>query len=392
MKNSYQISKNAAQRLILNSQGLIDEFKSPLEVIQKLSYLQIDTISVAERAHHHVLFSHFKNYNKEQLNKLMLQKSIFEFWSHAAAFLPIEDYRFSLYRKAEIRKDDKFWFDKDKKTMSYVLNRIKAEGPLQSKDFKNTKDESGSWYEWKPAKIALNHLFMEGKLMIKERQSFHKVFDITERVLPDSLDTTKPTASEYAQYLIERAIDAHGIMAETEIGYLRKGLNPIIKKQLSLLLNKGTLSKVQVEGVDKAYYARPEKLESIDGLTQPKKLHMLSPFDNLVIQRKRALQLFDFNYQIECYLPKPKRKYGYFTLPILYGQQFIGRLDPKADRKTGVFYIKSLWLEADFIPSQEFVLIFAKEIYLYARFCGCEKIEIKKVMPARYKKTILNAF
>lgn len=392
MKNPYQISKNEAQHLILNSQGLVDEFKNSLEVIQKLSYLQIDTVSVAERAHHHILFTHFKNYNKAELNKLMLQKSIFEFWSHAAAFLHIDDYRFSLYRKAEIRKDDKFWFDKDKKLMRYVLNRIKAEGPLQSKDFKNTKDQSGSWYEWKPAKIALNHLFMEGKLMIVERQGFQKVFDLTERVLPDNIDTKKPSASEYAQYLIKRAIDAQGIMAETEIGYLRKGLKPVIKKQLNELVNKRILTKVYVDGIDETYYGRPGKLESIDGLTQPIKLHILSPFDNLVIQRKRAFQLFDFDYQIECYLPEPKRTYGYFTLPILYGQKFIGRLDPKADRKSGVFYIKSLWLETDFIPSQEFVQIFAKEVYLYAKFCGCEKVEVKKVMPIKHKKAILKAF
>jgi uncharacterized protein YcaQ len=392
MNSQNQISKKEAQRLILNSQGLVDEFKSPYEVIKKLSYVQIDTISVAERAHHHVLFTHYKNYDKEELNKMMLQKSIFEFWSHAAAFLPIEDYRFSLYRKAEIRKDDKFWFDKDKKLMRYVLNRIKAEGPLQSKDFKNTKDESGSWYEWKPAKIALNHLFMEGKLMIIERQGFQKVFDLAERVLPNNIDTNKPSISEYVQYLIERAIDAQGIMAETEIGYLRKGLKPVIKKQLNQLVNKRILTKVHVEGVDEMYYARPEKLDSIDSIAQPMKLHLLSPFDNLVIQRKRALQLFDFDYQIECYLPEPKRTYGYFTLPILYGQQFIGRLDPKADRKSGVFHVKCLWFEADFIPSQEFIQTFSREVMLYAKFCGCEKIEVKKVMPTKYKKVILKAF
>ena len=392
MKQPINISKQDAQALILASQGLINEFKSPLEVIQKLSYVQIDTISVAERAHHHVLFTHFKQYKKIDLNEMMLNKSIFEFWSHAAAFLPIEDYRFSLYRKAEIAKDDKFWFEKDKKMMRFVFNRIKDEGPLQSRDFKNTKDESGSWYEWKPAKIALNHLFMEGKLMIKERQGFQKLFDITERVLPDNIENKKPSIVEFCQYLIDRVIDAQGIIAASEIGYLRKGLKPFIKKQLGFMVNKGTINKVQVERVDECYYTKPEKLESINSLVKPVKLHLLSPFDNLVIQRKRALQLFDFDYQIECYVPEPKRKYGYFTLPILYGQQFVARMDPKADRKTGVFHIKSLWFENGFEPDQQFIETFSKEVWQYARLCGCEKIVVEKVVPSKYKKVIQKAF
>lgn len=382
------IKKEESQRLVLFAQGLITSLESSLDIIEQLSYIQIDTISVAERSHHHILFTRNKSYQKSELQEMMKHNSIFEYWSHAAAFLPMKSYRFSLYRKNEIRKDDKFWFDKDKKVMDYVLKRIKEEGPLQSKDFKDTRDEISNWYAWKPAKIALTQLFMEGKLMISERQGFQKVFDLTERVLPEGIDTQKPTQTEYCKYLIEKAIQAHGIVTENEIGYLRKGLKSIIKTTLKQMLAYNELISVTIEGNAEKYFSKPAIINAFSSLQMAETLHILSPFDNLIIQRKRTFQLFNFDYQIECYLPEHKRTYGYFTLPLLYGQNFIGRLDPKADRKTGVFYIKSLWFENGFTPDEKFAQIFVDEVKLFAKFCGCNRVEVGKVMSNKFKKII----
>ena len=151
MNELLEINKEEARNLVIQSQGL-DKNQNTLTVINQLGYVQIDTLSVTERAHHHVLYSRNPSYKKEELQKLVKDKKVFEYWSHAAAFLPIEHYRFSLIRKLKFIDGDDHWFEKDKKWMQYVLDRIKAEGPLQSKDFKTDKNTNGEWYEWKPAK------------------------------------------------------------------------------------------------------------------------------------------------------------------------------------------------------------------------------------------------
>lgn len=385
-KNVMEMSKKDARKMAMGAQGFYNNFEKPINVIRKLGYLQIDTISVAERTHHHVLHTRYSDYQKERLQQMMKDKLIFEYWSHAAAFLPIEDYHFSLYMKNQIRKNDKFWFDKDKKVMRYVMKRIGDEGPLQSKDFQDTRNERGNWYEWKPAKIALGHLFMEGKIMVRERQGFQKIFDLPERVLPDNVNTKIPSQTEFCKYLIEKAVDAHGLVSEKEIGYLRKGIKPTIKKVLKQMIAKKEIIELEVEGCAEMFYSTEENINGISTLKKNLELHFLSPFDNLIIQRKRTLQLFDFDYQLECYLPAHKRKYGYFTLPILFGQKLVGRLDPKADRKNVIFYVKSLWFEDDFIPDELFIDSFSKKIKDFATFCDCKHVIIEKVTPSKFKR------
>ncbi|MBO3696982.1 winged helix-turn-helix domain-containing protein [Roseivirga sp. E12] len=383
-KDSVEITQEQARKLVLRAQGLSGVQESSLDAIKRLSYVQIDTISVAERAHHHVFFSRNADYQKEDLDRMVSDRSVFEYWSHAAAFLPIEDFRFSLYHKAEVQKADKFWFEKDKKVMRKVLKRIKEEGPLGSKDFEKASKVVQGWSDWKPAKVALQLLFMEGKLMISERQSFQKVYDLTERVYPDSVGLKKPSQKEYCDYLIDRAISAQGIVTETEMGYLRKGLKKPIQLALAKRIGKKDIIRIKVDGRPELYYSSHKKINDLDGPIK-QNLHLLSPFDNLVIQRNRVKQLFDFDYLIECYVPEKKRKFGYYTLPILHGDRFVGRLDPKADRKTGTFHIKKLWFEDGFIPDEHFCDQFAAKIKAFARFCGCNKLVLSSVSPTTYK-------
>ena len=382
MRNPVSLDSATARAIVLQSQGLLEPMDS-LAAIRQLSYIQIDTISVAERSHHHVFYSRNPNYHQDELARMMSNKQVFEYWSHAAAYLPMDDYRFSLYMKGQVLKADKFWFEKDRKVMRHVLRRIKAEGPLQSKDFDVPKKGVGTWYEWKPTKIALQLLFMEGRIMIAERQGFQKVFDLTERVLPEGTDTRKPTEKGFYTYLVDRAVDAHGIIAEEEIRYLRKGSTQPVQRVLKEKLRTKELIKVTVSGLEKTYYTRPPMLEAALPDPSNKRLHLLNPFDNLVIQRNRLSDLFGFEYLIECYVPEAKRRWGYYTLPLLYGHTFVGRLDPKVNRKTKTLTIQQIWFEEGFIPDDAFWLAFAQQIRGFARFCACRRIALKAVTPNR---------
>jgi len=394
-KTTNLLSLEQAQTLALESQGLLQPIHSlnskgkeaTLAIIERLGYVQIDTLSVIARAHHHTLWSRLPDYNEKILNELLEKdKAIFEYWSHAASYLPMCDYRFSLPRKKSYADGKSHWFGQDKKMNKYVLERIKAEGPLQSKDFEFKREGPGNWYEWKPAKRALEQLFMEGKLMVSRRIGFQKVYDLTERVLPADIDRSFPSEKETADHLIKKAIYAHGLIHENEIAYLRSGLKANINKALNQMAKEGELDEVKVEGIEKPYFImQPKQLKSIVQELFPTKktktkntLHFLSPFDNALIQRKRVQELFNFEYMIECYLPEAKRKYGYFSVPVLFGNKFVARFDPKTDRASKTFYIKSLHFEKGFKPDEIFNSSFASKLNDFAFFNGCKTIVIEK--------------
>lgn len=386
MKTTQQIlSLEQARALILKKQGLLNpDFgkgkAAAKSTIEQIGYVQIDTLSVAARAHHHTLWSRLPDYKESYLNELLEKdKAVFEYWSHAASYLPMSDYRFSLFVKKGYADGKSHWFGQDKKMNKFVLDRIKAEGPLQSKDFEYKRSDPGNWYEWKPAKKALEQLFMEGKLMVAKRQGFQKVYDLTERVLPSKVNSELPTEKEYAEYLIKKAIQSNGIVEEKEISYLRKGLKEPINKALKRLLKDGELIEVKLEGDSKTLFVTTQdQLRSIERDKIGNGIHILSPFDNSIIQRKRTQRFFDFDYVIECYVPEPKRKFGYFCLPVLHGDKFVARFDPKADRAEKTFYIKQMHFEKGFVPNEKFNKEFALKLKAYASFTGCDKVVIDK--------------
>lgn len=384
-KSSKILPLESVRLLALNCQGLLVQpfgkrKAGTLAAIEHLGYVQIDTLAVVARAHHHTLYSRLPDYKETYLSELMEKdKTVFEYWSHAASYLPMSDYRFSLPRKKIFAEGKSHWFVQDKKVMKYVLDRIKAEGALQSKDFEFKRTGPGNWYEWKPAKKALEQLFMDGTLMVARRQGFQKVYDLAERVLPPGVDTKMPSEREYAEYLIKKAVEANGVVEEKEIAYLRKGLKEAVNKALERLISTGEYKEVLVEGSGSTkFIASAEGLKNIGKHKPGKEIHLLSPFDNLVIQRKRLQRFFDFDYQIECYVPEPKRKFGYFCLPVLYGDHFAGRFDPKADRAAKTFYIKAMHFEKSFVPDEEFNQNFAEKLKAFSAFNGCTKIIIDK--------------
>ena len=377
------ISKDAVKQLTLQSQWLqckhLQSKEDALKTIEHLGYVQIDTISVVERAHHHTLWSRINDYQHSWLHELLNEKKIFEYWSHAASYLPMKDFRFSLPRKKEWSNGKTHWFVADDKIKREVLRRIKREGPLQSKDFEAPNEERRTWYYWKPAKRALEQLFMEGKLMVSHRQGFQKVFDLTENVLPADVETAFPAKKEYAAYLVMNAIRSFGIVSHGEICYMRAPWKEEVKKSLRRMLKEKSIEEVKLEGHEIPFYTTAENLQNLNSAEPSSSAHILSPFDNLLIQRKRTHQLFHFNFTIECYLPAHKRIFGYFPLPVLFGNEFVARLDPKADRAAQTFYIKNFAFEENVVAHDEMLHALAEKIKAFASFNHCDKIILEKV-------------
>lgn len=367
-------SPKELRQTILRQQGLLKPASGKdavAQVLRQISYVQLDSIYVVERAHHHVLYNRVKNYQPKLLDKALEQKHSFEYWSHAAAFLPAEDYRFSLQRKLLLQNGTNHWFNPEQQLMNEVLARIAAEGPLKASDFVNAGQKSGAWWDWQPAKQALEQLFMQGKLMVARRDKFQKVYDLTERVWPEHAEQLPPTEAEFADYLIERCLHSQAVATVQQIGYLRKNMQAALKQQINQQLEQGRLQTFMLDG--KAYYHKPQlALTDQHRVKVPNKVWLLSPFDNLVIQRDRLKQLFNFDYQIEVYVPAAKRQIGYYSLPILYKDQFVGQVDVKADRSSRTLLLQHLVLAAQVKLTGAFKAALIQAVVDYAAFNGCE--------------------
>jgi len=382
-KKIEEISLADARYLALKNQKLLErDSHSSLndlhKVIEKISYVQIDTISIVERAHNHILWSRVPSYNKQMLDELFKKKKIFEYWSHAAAFLPMKDYRYSLIRKEVHRKKYKNWAVTNKKLLSFVKDRIINEGPLQSRHFENPPGNKSGWWDWKPTKTALEILFHMGELMVKERKNFQKVYDLTERVLSNKIDTTMPTYEESCEHLINNSINANGFASVREIFYLRGAGAKIPIQILNRMIEEKKIIPIKVENSEETYYTTKKTLKQLDNKVYNTDVHILSPFDNIVIQRKRLKTLFDFDYVIECYVPAPKRKYGYYVLPILYGDKLIGRLDAKAERDKGNFRIINLWWEDKVKLTRDIKESLINKVNELTVFSGCERNNLEE--------------
>ena len=396
-----KLSIDQARRIVLQSQLLSNS--SPLvgkesvaRAIEHLGYVQIDTIAVVERAHHHTLWARCPDYTPSMLHALQAEdREIFEYWVHAMAFLPISDYRYYIPRMERHRTSKRAWLSNWKQehghVLDQVLNRIRTEGALTSKDFDPPPGvKRGTWWDWKPTKRALEILFWQGHLMISERKNFQKVYDLTERVLPPGTDMTRPAEEELGRFHVRRALAGFGVAQAREIrAAFRIADRLLIAKTLKEMQQSREVISLSIEGLADSYYALPETLECEDAPAS-NTAHILSPFDNLIIQRDRMARLFGFQYTIECYLPAAKRKYGYFVLPILWRDEIVGRLDSKSDRKTKNLIIKRVWFEPKFEAFDEALPAFSETLVRFARFNSCDTIEFDTITPTGHKRRLKN--
>ncbi len=383
------LSIQEARKLVLLSQGLPpakptgSATAATLAAIERLGYVQIDTISVIQRAHHHTLWNRNPRYQPSQLDQLITDKQVFEYWSHAAAYLPMRDYRFSLPRKQAIASGvQEHWYERDERLEKSVLRRIAAEGPLMAKDFEHNGKKTGEW-KTKPTKRALENLLMQGELMASCRINFHKVYDLTERVLPAGADTTTPGPEEHARHLITRYLRANGLGRAAEIAYLLKDSKRLVAATLQDMVTSGEARQIRVAG--ECHHALPDSLDLLGKPLARSRLKILSPFDNLVIQRKRMQTLFGFDYLIECYLPAAKRRYGYFSLPILWDGKLAARMDCKAERKESLLHLQHLALEPWLMKTDAFLPALQKELKSFLKFNHCHRLRLHRTSPANVK-------
>ncbi len=386
LKHTHDLTR--LRRIALAAQGLGQALPygsgiaGALNAINHLGYIQIDTISVVERAHHHVFYSRVPKFKPEMTNRMLIDGDVFEYWSHAAAFLPITDFRFSLPYKHAIKSGQNHWYKtRDKRLMSELLAQIRSEGPIRSRDIKADKTNSKGWWDWKPAKKALEQLYMEGDLMVSSREGFQKVYDLTERVLPSHTDTQMPSTEEFAKHIIDQQLRCHGITTLKGITYLRKNtdLRNTVKYLVNERLAQGDYEQVQVSSGEIFIMETGALERPLPRLSN--RMRILSPFDNCVIQRDRLKALFQYDYQIECYVPAAKRQYGYFCLPLLYRDEFVGRMDCKAHRKTKQLEIKSLYLEKNNFDILKIITAFKNAITQFCHFQKCDTVYLVKVYP-----------
>lgn len=392
------VSASEARTLLMLGQRLLDDparKATPASVyqrIERMGFVQVDTINIVERAHHHILMSRFDGYEKRTLTKLLEKdRKLFEHWTHDASIIPVacRPYWHHRYKKSERRiKENGWWYSRlgenPRKLCNHVLKRIRDEGPLMSKDFEHRKEGGGPWWGWKPQKAALEYLWHTGKLGVTRRVNFHKVYDLTERMFPDHADGQRFTRREMIDWACSSALRRLGAASSAEI----KGFWDLIKPEdaktwCERQAKKGEIVEVQVQGADgsrpKLSYALPDWKKKVKAAPPPiQRMRLLSPFDPVIRDRNRLLRLFGFDYRFEAFVPEAKRKYGYYVLPILEGDRLVGRLDPKFHRDRGTLEIRKVWWEPGVKVTRKRATSLEREVDLFARQLGAERWTLQK--------------
>lgn len=394
-----RISHRCAQLLHLSSQGLA---RRPARKARKvdvpaavaaMGMLQIDTIHVVARSPYMVLFSRLGAYRAEWLDESLADGSLAECWAHEACFVPAVDYHFHRdYRSgraghwahrnaarvhAEARAD-----------MDALLERIRREGPLRAADFERDTPASKGWWGWKPEKRWLEAWFALGELMVARRDRFQRVYDLADRVTarwPGPLTTVVLDEAAVRRHFILRTVLALGIARARWIADYYRLRPRVTDDELAPLVAEGLLIRVSVAGWEEDAYVHRGRADALaeaarNGLRATRTV-LLSPFDPVVWDRARALDLFGFEYTIECYTPAPKRKFGYYALPILHRGRLVGRLDAKAHRQDGSFRVLGVWLEEGAAPSPTLVGDLAQALHECAAWHGTPRVVVGRSQP-----------
>jgi uncharacterized protein len=380
--NHITLTPAQARKIILHAAGLWKRapFGKGKEAVYKfidhLGFLQIDTNYVVERAHHHVIATRVPGYQPDWIDALQADGQVYEFWTFATGYMPMHAYRFSLpVHTAFAGKYDVA--PAEAALQRKIIDRIGREGPLMASDFENDRTtKSTGWWDWRPSKRALEHLHLSGQLITLRKKNFQKVYDLPENILPADLDLTLPTDEEFTRHAIHRALKALGIASIKDIAYTCRFVKMPWKTAVQQLVDAGKVCAVDVTGLKGGpYYMLPEYQKK--SITLSGDVFILSPSDILNVLRHRLRDFFEFDYQVECFVPEAKRKYGYFSLPILIGDKFVARMDSKADRKNRTLLIHNLHLESVGLTKAAIADI-GEAIQAFAKFNQCDIITLQK--------------
>ena len=347
-----QLSLSAARNLHLAAQGLLKKPRrraQPADIlttVQRMSLLQIDTINIVARSPYLVLFSRLGNYPPQWLDDALSKGELMEYWAHEACFLTRSD--FALVRHRMLAPEKMGWKYRQA-WIEQLIAHITEKGPVRSADFEHPRKGASGWWEWKPHKRHLEGLFTSGKVMVVERRNFQRVYDLTQRVMPHWDDERDLLTQEAAEaVMLENSARSLGIFRPQWLADYYRLRQPTLKPLLDNWQREQRVIPVSVEKLGEMWLHAdllPLLPQAEAGKLQATHSAVLSPFDPVVWDRKRAEQLFDFSYRLECYTPAPKRQYGYFVLPLLHKGQLVGRMDAKMHRKTGTLEVIALYLE-----------------------------------------------
>jgi uncharacterized protein YcaQ len=344
------LNKMQARRIWLHAQRL-DERASfgdggdaTLRAIEHLGYLQIDTINVIERCHHHILWSRIPDYRRAHLHQAQsVDKSVFEYWTHALSYVPTRDIAFFLPAMKRHRQSPRTWFGAvTKEEMQKVIGLIRRDGALSIRDIDDDVlvEKDHAWASRKPSKRALQHAFFNGVLTVSQRSGMLKTYELMDRHFGWEQPPKPASERQILDYMLDRALRSQGIVSLDSICHLDAARKAPIRRLIEARMRRGNLVAVSIEGHAKAeHWAEPQTVDATPGSAEAL-VHILSPFDPLIIQRKRLELLFDYDHRFEAYVPKEKRVLGYFALPVLVGDEIVAAIDLKTDRKEQALLIQ----------------------------------------------------
>jgi len=407
MPSPITVTRDDVKRLSIYKQGLnqrpeSNDKEALKRIIERIGLLQLDSISVVARSHYLVMLARAGLYNRADLDDLLTEGWLFETWAHAACQLPISSYPYyHAYIQQKQLKETKWHIkklgDESEEIIGEVYNTLRDEGAMSSKDFDSAKKQAGGWWNWKPAKVALEYLFDRGEIMVTHRENFHRYYDLTERVLAKHDFTLDKTLDDFLQWTIEQGLRHTGIGTIADIAdYYRRKKTPT-KAVIADMVESGEVIPVEVVGWqdEEAYIHRDDLplLEQIQaGQHDPQLTVFLSPFDPLFWHRDRDEMLWDFYYRIEVYTPKAKRQYGYYVMPILHKQELVGRIDPKVYRKKKHLVFHALHLEDTTVVTPELTRGLITAIEEFMAFHHCKTFELTACEDKDLKQAITTHF
>ena len=359
MHAPFPIPNEMARALILARSGLSGVRQEGgaaalVPLIGKLGYVQLDSIRIVERAHHHILYSRHTAYRPRHLDKLQAKApALFEHWTHDSSLIPLEHYPHWIHRFAWARSHVGLWRERfgDVRVLKTVRDHIELKGASRARDFAHLGGRTGPWWGWGPAKAALEYLWRTGELAVLQREGFEKVYDLAERSIPLNLRQARPSRGETIDWACSTALERLGAATPKMLSdFWSHATIPEATTWITREQKKGRLIDVTLEGATGkrgfAAVARPDIESQLDSLPAPtSRLRVLSPFDPVLRDRARVERIFGFDYRIEIYVPGHKRKFGYYVFPLLEGSRFVGRIDMKAERSKDRLAVKALWME-----------------------------------------------
>ena len=388
-----RLSNAQARRLFLERHGLCDDPSRKVgrgelqTLIERLGFVQVDSINTVARAHDLILFSRRQCYRPKQLKTLLeKERSLFEHWTHDASIIPSRFYpywelRFERYRERLIERWRQWRRDGFEEKIDDVLAHIERNGPAMSREMGgDEKKNNGGWWDWHPSKTALEYLWRTGQLAVCRRDGFQKVYDLSERVIGEEHRTDRYSKAETIDWACSSALDRLGFATSGEIAAFWDGITPAEAKKWCAERLGSDLIEMEIEtaqgGRPHRVFARADIEAELDGLADPPgRIRVLSPFDPAIRDRKRAERLFGFNYRIEVFVPAAKRRYGYYVFPLLEGDRLIGRIDMKRRGDSGVLDVTAFWPEPKVKLGRGRLARLEAELDRIRRFAGCVRID-----------------